>query len=271
MSNNTIASANTTWTGLIDVEDTALACTDTGGSGIPVVYLNGSYATQKNWKKVIADLGPGFRHITFDERARGKSATSSDYSFDACVRDVDAVLAARGIADQKPILVGWSYGALVAVHWADRNPGRLAGVVSADGAMPWGLTDEADIERIRAMFAKMGPMMWLLRPLQLAARMSPTQHAEVNIELNRLCADLAPVLDRLTTPVRYVMATGANFGASEEEIGKVRASLEPLLLTNPHLTVSARVGSNHSKILAKDFHAVADAVRETAAALGEQA
>lgn len=24
----------------------------------------------------------------------------------------------------RPVLVGWSYGAAVAVHWADRNPGR---------------------------------------------------------------------------------------------------------------------------------------------------
>ncbi|MFE3225113.1 alpha/beta fold hydrolase [Nocardia sp. NPDC059228] len=266
MTNNSTSPATSTWTGMVAVEDTALAVSDTGGSGVPVVYLNGSYATQKNWKKVIADLGPGFRHITFDERARGKSTTSADYSFDACVRDVDAVLAARGV-EQRPVLVGWSYGALVAVHWADRNPDRIAGVVSADGAMPWGFTDEENLERIRAMFRKMGPMMPVLRPLGLAARMSAEQHAEVNVELNQLCAALGPVLERLRCPVRYVVATGANLGAAEEEIEAVRASLEPLLAINPNLTVSARVASNHSKILAKDFHAVADAVRETASAL----
>lgn len=267
MTNTRISPADSTWTGMVPVEDTALAVTDTGGTGIPVVYLNGSYATRKNWKKVIADLGPGFRHISFDERARGKSGQSADYSFDACVRDVDAVLAARGV-EQKPILVGWSYGALVAVHWADRNPDRIAGVVSADGAMPWGYTDPENLERIRVMFRKMGPMMPLLRPLGLAARMSAEQHAEINVELNQLCAALGPVLDRIGCPVRYVLATGANLGASEEEIETVRASLEPLLVTNPNLTVTAKVASNHSKILAKDFHAVAEAVRATAAALG---
>ncbi|WP_233608338.1 alpha/beta fold hydrolase [Nocardia stercoris] len=261
-----IITTTAAWTGMVTVEDTALAVTDTGGTGRPVVYLNGSYATRKNWKKVVADLGPGFRHITFDERARGKSETSNDYSFEACLRDIDAVLAARGITE-KVILVGWSYGALVAVHWADRNPDRVAGVVSADGAMPWGFTDQENLDRIRAMFAKMGPMMWLLRPLQLAARMTPDQHADVNIELNLLCAELAPVLDRLATPVRYVIATGANLGAAEEEMAAVRKSLEPCLAANPNLIVSSRVASNHSKILAKDFHAVAEAIRETAAAL----
>jgi hypothetical protein len=34
------------WTGLILIDDTALACTDTGGTGIPIVYLNGQFATQ---------------------------------------------------------------------------------------------------------------------------------------------------------------------------------------------------------------------------------
>ncbi|GAB2521696.1 alpha/beta fold hydrolase [Nocardia heshunensis] len=259
--NDTTRSNDTTWTGMVQVEDTALAVTDTGGNGTPVLYLNGSYATRKNWKKVIADLGPGFRHITFDERARGKSQTSADYSFEACVRDIDAVLAARGV--QRAILVGWSYGALVAVHWADRNPERVIGVVSADGAMPFGLTSQEDLDRIRAMFQKMGPMMPILRPLHLAARMSAEQHAEVNIELNLLCAALAPVLERLTVPVRYVVANGANLGATEAEMAAVRDSLTPCLSVNPNLTINAQVGSNHSKILSKDFHAVAEAVRAT--------
>jgi hypothetical protein len=47
-----------------------------------VVYLNGQFATQGYWKRVLAELGPGFRHITYDERARGKSKRSADYSFE---------------------------------------------------------------------------------------------------------------------------------------------------------------------------------------------
>src|SRR3954463_8295347 len=86
------------WTGMVTVEDSALAVTDTGGPGIPVVYLNGQFATQGYWRRVIAELGTGWRHITYDERARGKkSKRSADYSFEAAVRDVDAVLAARGV------------------------------------------------------------------------------------------------------------------------------------------------------------------------------
>ncbi|WP_280267483.1 alpha/beta fold hydrolase [Nocardia wallacei] len=91
---------------MVPVDDTALAVTDTGGTGRPIIYLNGAYADQKHWRHVIAELGPEYRHITFDERARGKSKTSADYSFEAALRDVDAVLAARGV--ERALLVGWS-------------------------------------------------------------------------------------------------------------------------------------------------------------------
>jgi pimeloyl-ACP methyl ester carboxylesterase len=120
---------------MVPVHDTALAVTDTGGLGVPVIYLNGQFATQSYWRRVIAELGTGWRHITYDERAlRGKSRRSADYSFEVAVRDVDAVLAARGV--DRALLVGWSYGAFVVAHWASRNPDRTVGAVLVDGAYP---------------------------------------------------------------------------------------------------------------------------------------
>ncbi|MEU4068231.1 hypothetical protein AB0F25_38545 [Streptomyces wedmorensis] len=93
----TAAAHPAAWTGMVPVDDTALAVTDTGGPGRPVVYLNGSYADQSHWRRVITELGGDYRHITYDERARGKSKLSQDYSFEACLRDLDAVLTARGV------------------------------------------------------------------------------------------------------------------------------------------------------------------------------
>lgn len=258
----TTSTASPAWTGMVPIDDTALAVTDTGGPGRPVVYLNGSYASQRHWRPVLAELGSGYRHITYDERARGKSGRSGDYSFEAGIRDIDAVLAARG-AD-RPILVGWSYGALLAVHWADRNPGGCAGVVAVDGAMPYGLTGEEARERIRRLFRRIRWLLPLVRPMGLAARMTADQHAEVNIEANELHAALGPVLDRVRCPVRYVLATGSNLGGSQEEMEQVRAALDPVLARNPNLRVSAKVASNHSKVLRKEFRAVAAAVSELA-------
>lgn len=97
------------WSGKMKFEDTALAVADSGGPGIPLLYLNGSYADRSHWRRVISELGGEWRHITYDERARGGSETSSGYSFDASMRDVSAVMDARGV--ERALLVGWSYGA----------------------------------------------------------------------------------------------------------------------------------------------------------------
>ncbi|MEU8086263.1 alpha/beta hydrolase [Micromonospora sp. NPDC049101] len=265
MTNNSMSATSSTWTGLVPVDDTALAVTDTGGPGVPVVYLNGQFATQGYWRRVIADLGTGWRHITYDERARGrKSKRSTDYSFEAAVRDVDAVLAAR-IVD-RALVVGWSYGAVVGAHWVNRNPERALGAVLVDGAFPHDWLDEAMEQRIRKMFRRMNVFMPLLRPTGLTPRMNAAQMADSNIELGRLSREreLGPVLDGITVPVRYVVASGTSLGSRGDEQEKIRASLDAATARNPHIQIAAKVASNHGAILKKDFPAVAQAVREVA-------
>lgn len=247
------------WTGMLPVDDTALAVTDTGGPGPAVVYLNGSYAGQRHWKPVIADLGDGWRHVTYDERARGKSLRSADYSFAACLRDLDAVLRARRI--ERPLLVGWSYGALLAVHWAARHPDRVAGVVGVDGPYPVGWTDEADLDKLRKLFRRFGWILPLARLVGNAARMSAAKHAEIGIEAHRLHAALGPILEELTVPVRYVVASGEAFGSSGTLQQDMRRTIEPILERNPRLRIGARATGNHGTVLRKDFHVVADVVR----------
>ncbi|MET9487917.1 alpha/beta hydrolase [Nocardia sp. NPDC006630] len=267
MRNTVKNSTDSIWTGMVPVDDTALAVTDTGGPGIPVLYLNGQFATQGYWKKAIADLGPGFRHITFDERARGKkSQKSADYSFEACLRDVDAVLAARGV--DRVLVVGWSYGAFVAAHWTSRNPDRAIGAVLVDGAQPFDWMDEAMELRIRKLFKRLSWFTPLVRPTGLTPRLSAEQMANCNIELGWISrADaLGPVMDDIAVPTRYVLASGSSFGSKGDEQERIRAGVETVTARNPKIQVSAKVASNHGAILKKDFHAVGNAVREVVAA-----
>ena len=253
------------WTGMVPVDDTALAVTDSGGPGTPVIYLNGQFATQGYWRRVIAELGPDWRHITYDERARGrKSGRSADYSFDAAVRDVDAVLDARGV--DRALVVGWSYGAFVAAHWASRNPDRTIGAVLVDGAQPhdW-LTDDME-QGIRTAFRR---LQWLMVPLRvtgLTPRMTALEMAECNIEVGRLAREreLGPVMDRIAVPTRYVLASGTSFGSKGDGQEKIRASVPAVAERNPHITIHAKVASNHGAILRKDFRAIAEAVRGVA-------
>ncbi|WP_216905579.1 alpha/beta fold hydrolase [Nocardia noduli] len=266
MTKNNTSSSDSGWTGMVQVDDTALAVTDTGGPGIPVVYLNGQFATQGYWRKVIADLGPDFRHITFDERARGKSRTSADYSFATCLRDIDTVLTARGV--ERPLLVGWSYGAYLAAHWASRNPDRTRGAVLVDGAFPYDWLDDAMEKRIRTLFRRMGWFLPLLRPTGLTPRMTAAQQADSNIEIGVISREreLGPVLDNITVPTRYVVASGTSFGSRGDEQEKIRTSLDAVTARNPRIRVSAKVASNHGALLRKDFRAITDAVRETVTA-----
>jgi len=250
------------WTGTVPIDDTALYVKDTGGSGLPVVYLNGAFAGQSHWRRVIADLGGDFRHITYDERARGKSKRSADYSFEAMIRDLNAVLAVRGI--DRPLLVGWSYGGILAWHWADRYPHRVLGVVTVD-AFPKGLTGEAGRERVRKEFRGMRLLLPLARPFGMAARMTSDQHAEVVIEANEIGDASALVLERLTCPVRFVLATGDSLGTKGGEMEEGRTVVDQIVARNPNVRISAKVAGNHITIVHKNFRAVADAVREIAA------
>ncbi|MGW3103431.1 alpha/beta fold hydrolase [Streptomyces sp. NPDC001100] len=266
MAKNSTSSADSKWTGMVPVDDTALAVTDSGGPGVPVVYLNGQFATQGYWGRVIAELGVEWRHITYDERARGrKSKRSADYSFEAAVRDVDAVLAARGV--ERALVVGWSYGAFVAAHWAARNPDRALGAVLVEGAQPHDWLDEAMEQRIRKTFRRLNLFMPLLRPTGLTPRMNAEQMADSNIELGRIARarELGPVLDNITVPARYVVASGASLGSKGDEQELIRASLDGVVARNANIRISAKVASNHDAILKKDAPAVAEAVREVAA------
>ncbi|MEW2611230.1 alpha/beta hydrolase [Streptomyces sp. NPDC047880] len=263
MTQNNTTPHRSSWTGMVPVEDTALAVTDTGGAGTPVVYLNGQFATQGYWRRTLAELGPQWRHITYDERARGKSRRSADYSFEAAVRDVDAVLAARGV--DRAVVVGWSYGAVVAAHWAARNPDRTVGAILVDGAFPHDWLDDAMEQRIRKLFRRLSWVMPLLRPTGLAPRMTAEEQANSNIELGRLSreSELGPVLDRIGVPVRYVVASGTSFGSRGDEQERIRASLEAVTARRSNVR-SVKVDSNHGAILRKDYPAIADAVREVA-------
>ncbi len=53
-----------------------------------------------------------------------------------------------------------------------------------------------------SLFRRMRLLLPLARRLGLAARMTADQHAEINIEINEITAAIAPVLDRVTCPVR---------------------------------------------------------------------
>ena len=118
----------------VDAGDTRLHAVDAPGGSPALLLLSGGFGTVRNWDRVIDSLGERYRAVRFDARARGRSRRSADYSVAAAVEDVGRVIGAAGLS--RPILVGWSHGATLAVRYAAQHPERVGGLVLVDGAQP---------------------------------------------------------------------------------------------------------------------------------------
>jgi pimeloyl-ACP methyl ester carboxylesterase len=158
----------------------------------------------------------------------------------------------------RALVVGWSYGAFVAARRAGRNPDRTLGAVLVDGAQPHDWLDEAMERRIRKTFRRLNLFMPLLRPTGLTPRMNAGQMADSNIELGRIAREreLGPVLDSITVPARYVVASGTSLGSKGDEQERIRAGLDGVVARNANIKISAKVASTHDAILKKDAPAV---------------
>ena len=111
-----------------------------GEGGPPVVLLHGASVNLRDWsfnlmqpfaekRRVIAMDRPGFG---YSQRGPG------DWSPQRQARQLRAATKKLGI--EKPIVVGHSWGASVALAWALDAPDDVSGVVSVSGVtMPWGL------------------------------------------------------------------------------------------------------------------------------------
>lgn len=108
---------------------------DQSGTGpITVVFESGFGQGKDVWKDVIAALGSGYRSITYSRAGLGKSSSDDrPKDIDAHLVDLGAVIddLANG---QKVVLVGHSYGGLLATEFARRRPEQLRALVLVDPA-----------------------------------------------------------------------------------------------------------------------------------------
>lgn len=111
-----------------------LAVRTFGRRGPQVVLIHGLASTQHIWDLVIPRLERRFRVVTYDQRGHGESSKPSDgYDFANVCADLGAVL--RAVKAKRPVLVGHSYGANVAIDFGARDPDAVAGIMCVDGGM----------------------------------------------------------------------------------------------------------------------------------------
>ncbi|WP_280437403.1 alpha/beta fold hydrolase [Nocardia carnea] len=213
-----------------------------GGSGRPVVFCPGLYSTQTGLQVLIDLLRRDHDVVTFDLGGHGLSSVAPRYSFAGFLGDLSAVMEAVRIFDPAPVLVGYSLGADLVVHYASEHPGAVAGLVLIDGAnpIPEPFLPTADVREFRAMWensvdaAADGAHRVLLTAEQVL---------ELNLELDVIRT--GPLLDRyrdIGVPVSMIMSTAmAGAGADERTRWRNRnwrAGIDRLARARPDITTT---------------------------------
>ncbi|HEY7732210.1 MAG TPA: alpha/beta fold hydrolase [Gaiellaceae bacterium] len=163
---------------------------------------------------------------------------------------------------ERPILVGWSHGATIAVRYAAQHPGRVGGLVLVDGAYPITALDEAGKQKVRAQFRRLGWIMRIAAALGRSARMSSVEAADVVIEMDAVNGELGPDFAALDCPTVFVVGTGAHSGATEDEMRKVRSAAADAEERNTRVSVFATTPHNHTQILGKAPDTVVAAIED---------
>jgi esterase len=105
-----------------------LSYLDSGGTGPLVIALHAMWMEARTFEGLADALRPDWRVVSLDQRGHGLSDHSTDYSRDAFVGDIAALLDHLG--ERGPVvLVGNSLGGTNAFIFAARHPERVRAMV----------------------------------------------------------------------------------------------------------------------------------------------
>src|SRR5689334_22969362 len=102
---------------------------DVVGEGRPVVLVHGLGLSGRLWTRMTEALRGGNRLVLVDLRGAGRSreVEKSDLSIGRWARDLGAVVRELGL--ERPVVVGHSLGAVVALKLALEEPERVGALV----------------------------------------------------------------------------------------------------------------------------------------------
>jgi pimeloyl-ACP methyl ester carboxylesterase len=114
-----------------------LRCQGKGSSGSPtVVYLHGLGGDGSDVESISSPLAGQVRVCTYDRVNVGRSDSDPGRHTGAdSVRDLHALLEAAGVPGPY-LLVGFSFGGLLAIMYAGTYPDQVMGLLSLDGSLP---------------------------------------------------------------------------------------------------------------------------------------
>lgn len=208
-----------------------LAATDAGQGEPCFVLVPGLGVDRTVWDVVAKRLEAGHRVLAVDLPGHGQSVAIDSVRVERIAEALDATLEARGI--KKAILVGHSYGGLVALAEAAAHGRRAAGVVVVD----IGAYNPVDPERVAEMdqfmtqhYAIFVPAVFQTMSADSSVRESLTARARAVPQAvltayfhDAWRADLRPSMRRLDAPLLVV--AGSRLWPAGEPWDSVQANL----------------------------------------------
>ncbi|MFI1385090.1 alpha/beta fold hydrolase [Embleya sp. NPDC020886] len=186
-----------------------------GGRGRPLVLVPGLMSTQADLHELIELLRLDHDVVTFDLRGHGLSSAGDRYTFEAFLGDLVAVMSEIAASEPgravPPILVGYSLGADLAVHYAAEHPDAVAELVIIDGAnpLPEPFITEIDLPEFRAMAEDPTTRREIEQAIGTPRQVLPTAKEIFDLQL-QIDVVRSRILDRfrkVTCPITMIMST----------------------------------------------------------------
>jgi len=171
-----------------------LYCT---GEGSPAVMIAGA-GFSFDWGLVQPEVAKFARVCTYDVSGTAWSDPGPSTTCQERVTEIHKLLNAAGI-DGPYVLVGFSFGALVARHYAHQFPGEVAGVVIVDHAFLHPVDDQAVRSTISAPGLDTPPRLIHQEPIVFTVEETSAFNnlPEANRQLHRWAMSLHPALPTL--------------------------------------------------------------------------
>ena len=194
------------------------------GSGTPVLLLHGNGSMIEDFvaSGIMDDAETGYRFVAFDRPGFGHSERPPGHTWGPSEQARLLMGAARQLEIERPIIVGHSWGALVALAIALHHPDDIAGLVLISGhyypmepasrlptTFPFGILVRRMMapDTVRRVFAPCNVPERFKRtfPLPLAMRMSQMQTVDEEAAmLSEAVAELSRHYGELRVPVRLI-------------------------------------------------------------------
>ncbi|SDI18296.1 alpha/beta hydrolase fold [Sinosporangium album] len=218
-----------------------------GGRGRPLVLCPGLNSTQADLHELAGLLRLDHDVVTFDLRGHGLASAADRYAFESFLSDLSAVMAELGRLDPDaaPVLVGYSLGADLAVHYASEHPGTVAGLVLIDGAnpVPEPFITEADLPEFRAMWEDLATRLEAERGTERQVLLTAQEILELNVEIDVVRSGILGRYRKIDQPIRMIMSRSMAGDSGERPALRFnrnwRAGVERLVREQPHIATSS--------------------------------